>query len=133
MVNIKNSEIIEDTLNGSWVYERIIKFEYKVEDDLEDNYFGTLDLTFQVTLLKTKEPFKVKFRYHTVDDLTIRKATTIPLSRDLIVHDLKEQGLVSTQRYHVHDDSGYGENDGFQFIEFYCTSIEVISVEEYYK
>ncbi|SYX86047.1 hypothetical protein [Paenibacillus alvei] len=129
---IKNVEMITNTLNDSWVYERIVKIEYNVEDDFEGNYIGTLDLIFHVTLLKTKEPFKIMIRYHDVEDLTIRKATTFPLSGDLIVHDMKEQGLVSNQRYHVHDDGGYGENDGFQFIDFHCNSIEVISVEEFY-
>jgi len=132
-VNIKNNELIKKTLSGTFVYERIVKIEYNVKNDFEDNYVGTLDLTFHVTLLKTKEPYKIRVRYYNVDALTIREATTFPLSGDLIIHDMKEQGLVSSQRYHVHDDSGYGENDGFDFIEFYCTSIEVISVEEFYK
>lgn len=132
-VSIKNSELISNTLSGSWIYERIVNIEYNVEHGFDDNFLGTLDLTFHVTLLKTKEPFKIRIRYHNVEDLTIRKATTLPLSGDLIIHDMKEQGMVSSQRYHVHDDSGYGENDGFQFIDFYCKSIEVISVEEFYK
>ncbi len=132
-MNIKNNELIKKTLSGTFVYERIVKIEYNVKNDFEDNYVGTLDLTFHVTLLKTKEPYKIRVRYYNVDALTIREATTFPLSGDLIIHDMKEQGLVSSQRYHVHDDSGYGENDGFDFIEFYCTSIEVISVEEFYK
>ncbi|KGR82254.1 hypothetical protein [Lysinibacillus odysseyi] len=132
-MNIKNKELIEKTLSGTFVYERIVKIEYNVENDFEDNYVGTLDLTFHVTLLKTKDPYKIRVRYYNVDDLTIREATTFPLSGDLIIHDMKDQGLVSSQRYHVHDDSGYGENDGFEFIEFYCTSIKVISVEEFYK
>lgn len=130
---IKNKDLIKNTLKGTFVYERIIKIEYSVENDYTDNYIGTLDLTFHVTLLQTKEPFKVKIRYSNIDNLTIREATTFPLSGDLIIHDMKEQGIVSSQRYHVHDDSGYGENDGFQFIEFYCTSIEVVLVEEFYK
>ncbi|WP_285399416.1 hypothetical protein [Lysinibacillus sp. fls2-241-R2A-57] len=132
-MHLKNKELIKRTLNGTWFYERIVNIEYNVGNDFEDNYVGTMDLTFHVTLLQTKEPFKIKIRYYNVDDLTIRKATTFPLSRDLIIHDMKEQGLVSSQRYHVHDDSGYGENDGFEFIEFYCISMEVISVEEFYK
>ncbi|MDM5249111.1 hypothetical protein [Lysinibacillus sp. G4S2] len=132
-MHLKNKELIKRTLDGTWFYERIVNIEYNVGNDFEDNYVGTMDLTFHVTLLQTKEPFKIKIRYYNVDDLTIRKATTFPLSRDLIIHDMKEQGLVSSQRYHVHDDSGYGENDGFEFIEFYCISMEVISVEEFYK
>lgn len=132
-MNIKNKELIKKTLSGTFVYERIVKIEYNVEDNFEDNYVETLDLTFHVTILKTKEPYKIRVRYYNVDDLTIREAKTFPLSGELIIHDMKAQGLVSSQRYHVHDDSGYGENDGFEFIEFYCTSIEVISVEEFYK
>lgn len=92
-----------------------------------------MDLTFHVTLLKTKEPYKIRVRYYNIDNLTIREAKTFPLSGGLIIHDWKEQGLASSQRYHIHDDSGYGENDGFEFIEFYCTSMEVMSVDEFYK
>jgi len=132
-MHLKNKELIKQRLDGAWVYERIVKIEYNVESDFEDNYVGTMDLTFHITFIETKEPFKIKIRYYHVDDLTIRKATIFPLSRDLIVHDMKERGLVSSQRYHVHDDSGYGENDGFGFIEFYCSSMEVISVEEFYE
>ncbi|MNC07992.1 hypothetical protein D3C75_555620 [compost metagenome] len=132
-MHIKNIEMIKNTLRGTWTYERIVKIEYNVETDYEDNYFGVLDLTFHVILLETKEPFKIRIRYYCVDDLTIRNATAFPLSGGLIIHDMKEQGVVSIQRYHVHDDSGYGENDGFQFIDFYCKSIEVISIEEFYK
>ncbi|ULO07112.1 hypothetical protein H1230_29935 [Paenibacillus sp. 19GGS1-52] len=132
-MHIKNIEMIKNTLRGTWVYERIVKIEYNVETDYEDSYLGTLDLTFHVILLETKEPFKIRFRYYDIDDLTIRNATSFPLSGGLIIHDMKEQGVVSIQRYHVHDDSGYGENDGFQFIDFYCKSIEVISIEEFYK
>ncbi|MCK6076347.1 hypothetical protein KZX70_26025 [Paenibacillus silvae] len=79
------------------------------------------------------EPFKLKIRYYEINDLTIRKASTFPLTNGLIIRDLKKEGLVSWQEYHVHDDSGYGENDGFQFIDFYCKAIEVVSVKKFYE
>ncbi|GAB1764615.1 hypothetical protein PMEGAPL125_10350 [Priestia megaterium] len=56
-----------------------MKIEYNVEDSFEDNYAGTLDLTFHVTLLKTKEPYKIRVRYYNIDNLTIREAKTFPL------------------------------------------------------
>ncbi|WP_046228904.1 hypothetical protein [Paenibacillus algorifonticola] len=131
---IKNYDIITDKLNacGSWAYKRIVKMEYEIELDYEDDYIGRLDISFYVIVLETKEPFKVKIRYHNVYDLTLRKATTLCLTKALIIHDLKDLGLESVQRYHVHDDSGYGENDGFGDIDFYCSAIEAISVEEFY-
>lgn len=133
-VAIINYEIITDKLNtcGSWAYKRIVKIEYEIELDYEDDYIGRLDITFYVIVLETKEPFKVKIRYHDVHDLTLRKATTLSLTNALIIHNLKDLGLESVQRYHVHDDSGYGENDGFSDIDFYCSSIEAISVEEFF-
>ncbi|URJ61208.1 MULTISPECIES: hypothetical protein [Paenibacillus] len=132
---VKNYEIITNKLNklGAWAYERIVKIDYEIEADYEDNYIGSLDISFCVIILETKEPFKIKIRYHNVYDLTLRKATTLPLNDSLVIHDMKKSGLVSSQQYHVHDDSGYGENDGFGFIDFYCSSIEALSVEEFYS
>lgn len=39
--------------------------------------------------------------------------------------------FVTVINNYVHEDSGYGENDGYNFIEFYCSSIEAISLEEF--
>nr|WP_145406470.1 hypothetical protein [Paenibacillus xylanexedens] len=128
-----NENIISNTFKDSWVYDRIIKVVYGVEEDFGNNFIGNLYLTFKVTLLSTMEPFKLKIRYYEINDLTIRKASTFPLTNGLIIRDLKKEGLVSWQEYHVHDDSGYGENDGFQFIDFYCKAIEVVSVKKFYE
>lgn len=130
---IKNYEVITKKLNslGPWTYKEIVGIDYGIDIDYEDNYSTTLNLFFLVSVIKTGQRFKLKVRYHNVSDLSLRKVTNLYLTRNLIVHDNKELGWESNQRYHVHDDSGYGENDGYNFIDFYCSSIEAISLDEF--
>ncbi|WCT58067.1 hypothetical protein PQ456_03395 [Paenibacillus kyungheensis] len=130
---MKNYHIVTKKLNalGSWAYEGIIGINYDVDIDFEDSYFTILHLYFHVSVIKTRQRFKLKVRYNNVSDLSLRKVTNLYLTDSLIIHDKKELGWDTSQRYHVHDDSGYGENDGYNFIEFYCSSIEVISLEEF--
>ncbi|KWX81132.1 hypothetical protein AMQ84_00995 [Paenibacillus riograndensis] len=132
-MTIKNHEIITEKLNilGSWIYKEIVGIDYNIDIDYEDNYTTMLNLFFFVSVIETGQRFKLKVRYHNVSELTLRKVTNLYLTRSLIVHDNKELGWDSNQRYHVHDDSGYGENDGYNFIDFYCSSIEAISLEEF--
>lgn len=132
---IENYQNIIDKLNckGAWTFEEITEIKYNIEPDYEDNYIMVLDLTFKVEIIKTKQCFKLKKRYYNVSDFSLKKVTKLYLTNSLIIHDKKESGWDSTQRYHVHDDSGYGENDGYKFIEFYCSSIEAISLEEFYS
>ncbi|MGO4533113.1 hypothetical protein AB4Z30_28880 [Paenibacillus sp. 2TAF8] len=134
MLGIKNYEVTTSQLNelGSWSYEGIIGMEYMVNLDDWDSFHTTLELTFLVELIKSSQRFKLKLKYYNVFNLTIKGATNIPLTNSLIIHDKKEEGWESSQRYHVHDDSGYGENDGFNCINFYCSSIEAISLEDFY-
>ncbi len=130
---IKNYNTITDKLNalGSWTYEEIIRIDYDVDIDFEDIYTTVLTLSFFVSVIETGQRFKMKIRYANVSDFSVRKITNLYLTRSLIVHDKEELGWDTNQRYHVHDDSGYGENDGYNFIEFYCSSIEAISLEEF--
>ncbi|MFM9278478.1 hypothetical protein [Paenibacillus jiagnxiensis] len=130
---IKNYDTITDKLNalGSWTYKEIIGIDYDVDIDFEDNYTTVLTLSFFVSVIETGRRFKIKIRYANVSDFSVRKITNLYLTRSLIVHDKEELGWDTNQRYHVHDDSGYGENDGYNFIEFYCSSIEAISLEEF--
>ncbi|MET1176133.1 hypothetical protein [Paenibacillus amylolyticus] len=131
---IENYEKITGKLNelGSWSYEGIIGVEYSINIDGSDSSSSTLELTFFVALIKSNQRFKLKFKYYNVSDLTLRKVTNINLTDSLIIHDQKALGWENSNRYHVHDDSGYGENDGFNQIEFYCSSIEAISLEDFY-
>lgn len=132
---IKNYTSITDALNklGSWMYKEIIGIDYGVDIDYEDRYHTTLTLTFLVSLIEVDRRFKLRIRYVNVSDFSVKKATNIYLTRDLIVHDNKDLGWDRSKRYHVHDDSGYGENDGSNFIDFYCSSIEAISLEEFWQ
>lgn len=133
LIVIKNYETITDKLNalGSWAYKEIVGINYAMDTDFEDNYTTSLTLSFHVSVIETNQRFKMKIRYFNVSDLSVRKITNLYLTRSLIVHDKKELGWDTSQRYHVHDDSGYGENDGYNFIEFYCSSMEAISLEEF--
>lgn len=99
--------------------------------DLEDNYTTTLTISFFVSVIETDQRFNMKIRYFNVSELSLIKITNIYLPRSLIIHDKKELGWDRSQRYHVHGDSGYGENEGYNFIEFYCSSMEAISLEEF--
>ncbi len=133
LIFIKNYETVTDKLNalGSWTYKEIVGIDYAMDIDFEDNYTTSLTLSFHVSVIETNQRFKMKIRYFNVSDLSVRKITNLYLTRSLIVHDKKELGWDRSQRYHVHDDSGYGENDGYNFIEFYCSSMEAISLEEF--
>ncbi|KZZ85763.1 hypothetical protein [Bacillus sp. SJS] len=133
MIFIKNYETITDNLNvlGSWTYKEIVGIDYAIDTDFNDNYMPSLTLSFHISVIEPNQRFKMKIRYFNVSDLNIRKITKLYLTRSLIVHDKKELGWDRSQRYHVHDDSGYGENDGYNFIEFYCSSMEAISLEEF--
>ncbi|CAH8713334.1 hypothetical protein M5W83_26665 [Paenibacillus thiaminolyticus] len=130
---IENYELITGKLNvlGSWIYKEIVGIDYNIDIDYEDNYTTTLNILFFVSVIETGQRFKLLVRYHNVSDLNLRKVTNLYLTRGLIIHDNKELGWDITQRYHVHDDSGYGEDDGYNFIDFYCSSIEAISLDEF--
>ncbi|ULO07117.1 hypothetical protein H1230_29970 [Paenibacillus sp. 19GGS1-52] len=130
---IKNYETITDKLSalGSWTYKEIIAIDYAVNIDVEENYTTLLTLSFLVLVIETGQRFKLKMSYSNVSELSVRKITNLYLTRSLIVHDKNELGWDPSQRFHVHDDSGYGENDGYNFIEFYCVSIEAVSLEEF--
>lgn len=134
-MHIKNYQNMIDKLGclGPWAYEEIVEIKYNIEQDYEDNYITVLDLTFKVEVIKTRQCFKLKKRYYNVSNFSLEKVTNLYLTNSLIIHDKKELGWDSDKRYHVHDDSGYGENDGYNFIEFYCSSIEALSLEEFYS
>jgi hypothetical protein len=108
-----------------------VGIDYAMDIVFEDSYTTSLTLSFHVSVIETNQRFKMKIRYFNVSDLSVRKITNLYLTRSLIVHDKKELGWDRSQRYHVHDDSGYGEKDGYNFIEFYCSSMEAISLEEF--
>ncbi len=130
--NIKNFDNITKNLNalGGWIFKEVIGIDYVVDYDYEENCIALLILSFHVQVINTGQRFKLKIKYFNVSELSIRKITNLYLTRSLIVHDKKELGWETSQRYHVHDDSGYGEYDGYNFIEFYCSSIEAVSLEE---
>ena len=133
MIVIKNYDALTAKLNslGSWTFKEIIGIRYDVDIDFEGNYTTVLTLSFFVLVIETGRRFKLNIRYTNISDLSVNKITNLYLTRGLIVHDKEELGWDTNQRYHVHDDSGYGENDGYNFIEFYCSSIEAISLEEF--
>ncbi|RJX41643.1 hypothetical protein D3P09_06700 [Paenibacillus pinisoli] len=133
MKYINNYNIFTERLNvlGSWSYEEIVGIKYDIDIDYEGNYITTIDLVFFLSVIKTKQRFRLKVRYHNVSELSLRQVTNLYLTDSLIIHDKSEQGWDLNQRYHVHDDSGYGDNDGYNFINFHCSSIEAITLEEF--
>ncbi|WP_411349026.1 hypothetical protein [Paenibacillus sp. WLX2291] len=133
MIDIKNYKALTAELNalGWWTFKEIVEMHYEVDIDFEDNHTTTLYLSFLVLTIETKRRFKLKIKYKNISNLSLNKVTNFYLTNSLIVHDKSQLGWDTNQRYHVHDDSGYGENDGYNFIEFYCSSIEAVSLEEF--
>jgi len=129
---IKNYENLTKELSsfGSWYYEEITEINYTVKRDFDDNYITILYLEFLISVKEKNRLFKMKVRYDGVSELCLREVTNLCLERSLIIHDKKELGWDLRKRYHVHDDSGYGENDGYDFISFYCRNMEAIELEE---
>ncbi|WP_411345154.1 hypothetical protein ACE3MZ_03655 [Paenibacillus sp. WLX1005] len=133
MTDIKHYQALTAELHslGAWTFKKVMEIHYDVDMDFEDNYTTTLYLSFLVLTIETNRRFKLKIKYVNISNLSLNKVTNFYLTNSLIVHDKSQLGWDANQRYHVHDDSGYGENDGYNFIEFYCSSIEAVSLEEF--
>ncbi|TPG69344.1 hypothetical protein EEL31_12995 [Brevibacillus laterosporus] len=113
---------------GPFVYDSIVELNYYIDVSSIDEV-SILDIKF-VIQAETYEQLEMQMRFKNVSQYTLRKVSgIIGLTRDLIVVDNKDKGWTNEMRYYVHDDSGYGEGDGFGVIEFYCQSIEVISIK----
>lgn len=118
MVDIKNV-----------TYEQIIDLHYCYEFD---EYYDSIPTLYLSTLLKSfdgKETKVIKVRYTNVRDLKL--TGNIYISGGLIMKDTyTPNGGINDSRYYIHDDNGYGEDDGFDCIEFYCGSFKIVEVSD---
>lgn len=112
------------------MYEKIIDLRFCYE---YDEYYDSIPTLYIGLLLKSPDEKIRKIittRYFDISGLQVRGGLYI--CGGLIMRDKYiKNGGDTRYRYYIHDDSGYGENDGFKSIEFYCSSFKIIEVSDY--
>ncbi|MGX7418093.1 hypothetical protein ACWOFR_04730 [Carnobacterium gallinarum] len=132
--NLSNSEIVLNTIKNNedrFLFKEIVGVEYKIDLDYDNDSKHYLILSFIYSNLDQSIEYLAKIKYTEVSELVLNKVNRIPIGGRLIVQDNKKNGWASNQRFHIHDDSGYGENDGFQYLNFYCSKMEATSIEPF--
>jgi hypothetical protein len=120
-------EKIEDFKNLR--YEQIIDLHYCYELDEYYDSIPTLYLSLLLKSLDGKKNKVIKVRCSNVRNLQLKGNMYIQGS--LIMKDTYvPNGGINDSRYYIHDDSGYGENDGFGSIEFYCGSFKIVDISD---
>ena len=130
MVNIKNYNLLKEVTEklGGYYYKEILDINYSI--DIDNDYSTKLLISFFIKTFNSKKRFNLKMQYNEVSEFTLKKVTNMCIN-NLIIESKKEFGWENDKRYHVHDDSNYGEHDGFDLIDFFCESIEVVSIDEF--
>lgn len=132
---IENFEKILDRVgeNNPFHFSDVMKIAFYVEENIFNEKRAMLNLELKIQFKKMPQVLLAKLKFHNVSDLSLNKVNTINIYDRLIISDMKEQPMdwPKEMRFHVHDDSGYGENDGYRDINFYCESIEAIGIEEF--
>lgn len=128
---IQNYDLVDQYLNTSysWFYDEIIGLSYELKNLSVGSADADLILLFKVTSYDCNDEFVVEIRCTNVSDLSLNKVSRILLG-GLIIKECGDNSWEDGVRLHVHDDCGYGVNDGFQFIEFNCKKMEVLSVAQ---
>ncbi|MBL1226806.1 hypothetical protein [Enterococcus sp. BWR-S5] len=132
---IGNSDVILDEIGSDnpFHFSDIMKIEYNIEENIFNEKRSVLLLDLKTKFSKKPQVMLSKFKFNNVSELSLKEVTNIDIYDRLIIKDMKNEPMdwPSEKRYHVHDDSGYGENDGYNYINFYCESIEAIGLEEF--
>lgn len=130
---IKNYHKLQEKIDTglSWYDEQIMRIDFCVEENIFNEKRTILYIDTKIANTTNKQIFLKKLKFINVRELCLRKVNYSPIDR-LIIKDMKKEPMdwPKDKRYYVHDDSGYGENDGYKFIAFYCESIEAIGIEE---
>lgn len=112
------------------IYEKIIDVHFCYE---YDEYYDSIPTLYLSLLLKSEDgKIKkiVKSRYFNISGLQLRGGLYI--SGGLIMKDTYDKnGGTKEYRYYIHDDSGYGDDDGFKSIEFYCGAFKLVEVTDF--
>ena len=132
--NIKNyHKIIEDIDSTlGWYEKQIMRIEFQLDENIFNEQRTILSIDTKIANATNNQIFLKKLKFIDVRDLSLREVNYSPIGR-LIIQDMKEVGSAYSEdmRFYVHDDSGYGENDGYKYIAFYCASIEAVGLEEF--
>ncbi|KRN57750.1 hypothetical protein [Carnobacterium divergens] len=130
---IKNSELIVNFLKNKrpWYFHEIIGINFQTDLDYEGNSKNVLLITFIIKCSQLSDEYVATIKFVDASDVTLNKVTRVPIGDRLIIHDTQQNGWETKQRYHVHDDNGYGEETGFRFIDFYCSAIEAIEIKSF--
>lgn len=132
---IKNSNMILGKIgsNNQFHFSDVMKIEFSIEENIFNEKRAILHLDLKTKISNTSQVMLSKFQFNNVSELSLNEVTNINIYDRLIIKDMKKEPMdwPKDKRYHVHDDSGYGENDGYNYINFYCESIEAIGLEEF--
>ncbi|MGC6769764.1 hypothetical protein ACYSNR_18575 [Enterococcus sp. LJL128] len=136
LIEVINADKILDEIKsqGSYSFSNIMKIEFCIEENIFNESRSVLYLDFKVSFSKSKSILLAKIKFNNVSNLCLNKlANNIDISEGLYIHDMKNEPMdwPNEERFHIHDDSGYGQNDGYMYIDFYCESIEAIGLEEF--
>ncbi|MBL1230538.1 hypothetical protein IW492_15005 [Enterococcus sp. BWB1-3] len=131
---IKNYEKLQSKRDVAlgWYDKQIMRIDFGIEENIFNEQLTILNIDTKIANVANNQIFLEKLRFVNVRQLSLREVNYSPIGR-LIIHDMREEKVdfPNDMRFHVHDDSGYGENDGYGFINFYCESIEAIGLEEF--
>lgn len=132
---IENSQVILDKIgsNNPFHFSDIMKIEYCIEENVFNEKRSILILDVKMNFSKTSNVMLSRFKFNNVSELSLKEVTTIDIYDRFIIKNMLKEPMdwPKDKKFHVHDDSGYGENDGFNYINFYCESIEAIGIEEF--
>lgn len=132
--NIKDYYKIQEKLDRevSWYDKQLMRIDFRVEENIFNEKRTVLYLDTKIANTTDNQIFLEKLKFVDVRDLSLKEVNYSPIDR-LIIQDTKEtsDSYSKDMRFYVHDDSSYGENDGYNYIAFYCASIEAIGLEEF--
>jgi len=121
MICIKHMEKIMNIISDFKFSDlnRIIHFSYYVD---QFDYDNTSNIEACFMLKNYLQEFKVCIKFYNVSKFKLDEVSKVICISGFDIESMKERGWDRSQKYHVFDY----ENDT---IEFFCESIEVVSVE----
>lgn len=131
---IKNYDKVQNKrdIELGWYDKQIMRIDFCIEENIFNEKRTILNVDTKIANKTNKQILLEKFRFVNVRNLSLKEVNYSPID-SLIIEDMKDTGRDYSEdmRFHVHDDSGYGEKEGYNYISFYCESIEAIDLEEF--
>ncbi|EAC2412627.1 hypothetical protein AK914_09415 [Listeria monocytogenes] len=132
--NIKNYHKIQEKIDSDlgWYDKQLMRIDFRVEENIFNEKRTILNIDTKIANTTNNQIFLERLKFVDVRDLSLKEVNYSPIDR-LIIQDMKgvEDTYSEDMRFYVHDDSGYGENDGYKYIAFYCANIEAVGLEEF--